>query len=75
MQRTGGGTRGNAHLGLKDLTSKGNRRIFGKWIKSKLEESGSLNKGDVIDDDTFDHYGNDTLKFYKINDGSLLMDF
>lgn len=75
MQRRSGAPRGQSHMGLKDLTSKDNRRIFGHWIKSKLEKSESLMNGDVIDDETFDHYGNDTLKFYKIDDERMFMEF
>ena len=66
MQRRSGGRRGEAHLGIKDLTSKGDRTIFGRWIKGKLEESGALCTGDVIDSKTFDSYGEDKLRFYKI---------
>lgn len=75
MQRRSGAPRGQSHLGLKDLTSKNNRRIFGRWIKSKLEKSGSLVRGEVIQDETFDHYGNDTLKFYRIDNNHLYMQF
>jgi hypothetical protein len=62
-------------LGLKDLTSKGNRQLFGEWIKGKLERAGALEVGDVIDGSTFDTYGADQLQFYRMNDDEFLMRF
>ena len=75
MQRRAGAKKGEAHLGKKDLTSKDNRRIFGRWLKGKLEGAGVLKKCDVIDDETFDQYGNDTLKFYKIDESKMFLEF
>lgn len=75
MQRRSGGPTGQPELGLKDLTSKGNRQVFGEWIKGKLERAGALEIGDVIDDSTFDAYGTDQLMFYGISDTEFLMAF
>ena len=75
MQRRAGAKKGKAHLGMKDLTSKNNRRIFGHWLKGKLEKNNVLDIGDVINDETFDRYGNDTLKFYKIDETKMFIEF
>jgi hypothetical protein len=75
LQRRSGGPKGQPELGLKDLTSKGNRTILGRWIKGKLEESGALQKTGVIDESTFETYGTHLLKFYKISDGEFYMSF
>lgn len=75
MQRRSGGPTGQPELGLKDLTSKGSRRLFGEWIKGKLEQAGALEVGDVIDGSTFDTFGTDQLQFYRINDNEFLMRF
>ena len=75
MQRRSGGPTGQPELGLKDLTSKGNRQLFGEWIKGKMERAGALEVGDVIDGATFDTYGADQLQFYRMNDDEFLMRF
>ena len=75
MQRRSGGPSGQPELGLKDLTSKGNRQVFGEWIKGKLENAGALEIGEVIGDSTFDAFGTDQLRFYKLNDHEFLMRF
>ena len=75
MQRRSGGPSGQPHLGLKDLTSKGNRQLFGEWIKGKLERAGALDVGDVIDGSTFDSYGSDRLEFYSMGEGEFYMRF
>ena len=75
MQRRSGGPKGHPELGLKDLTSKGKRAIFGKWIKGKLEGSGALLKTELIDDSTFESYGTNMLEFYSISDNELYMRF
>lgn len=75
MQRRSGGPTGQPELGLKDLTSKGNRQLFGEWIKGKMERAGALEVGDVIDGSTFDTYGSDMLRFYRISDGEFYMIF
>jgi hypothetical protein len=75
MQRRSGGPAGQPELGLKDLTSKGNRQLFGEWIKGKLESAGALEVGDVIDGSTFDTFGADQLQFYRMNDNEFYMLF
>ena len=75
MQRRSGGPTGQPELGLKDLTSKGNRQLFGEWIKGKLEQADALEVGDVIDGSTFDAYGTGQLEFYRMSDGEFFMRF
>ena len=75
MQRRSGGPAGQPEKGLKDLTSKGNRLLFGQWIKGKLEDAGVLEVGDIIDGRVLDVYGTDQLEFYKISGTEFFMRF
>jgi len=75
MQRRSGGIKGLPHTGLKDLTSSGNRLIFGEWLKGRLEKSGALIKGDVIDKFTFTAYGSHELKLYDMGNNKFYMSF
>jgi len=75
MQRTGGGKKGNAHLGLKNLTSKGERKFFGEWLKGRLEQTGVLTKGHIIDTSTFLSFGSHTLNFYDMGSNKFYMSF
>jgi hypothetical protein len=75
MQRRSGGPSGRPELGIKDLTSKGNRQLFGEWIKGKMERSGALALGDIVDGSTFDLFGYDHLEFYKISEKDFFMTF
>jgi len=75
MQRSSGAPAGYPELGMKDLTSKGDRLLFGRWLKGKLEDAQVLEIGDVICDTTFDMYGTDFLEFYEVAEGELLMRF
>ena len=77
MHRSGGDNTGNPELGLKDLTGKGRggRSKFGEWIKGKLERAGVLEFRDVIDGTTFDAYGSNHLRFYRISGSEFFMEF
>ena len=75
MHRRSGGPAGKPKLGQKDLTSKGRRALFGRWIKRKLEDAGVLEEGDIIDGNVLDAYGTDQLEFYKISETKFFMKF
>jgi hypothetical protein len=75
LQRRSGGPAGQPELGLKDLTSRGNRQILGEWIKGKLQTAGALQIGEVIDRTTFETFGANQLQFYRMSDSEFLMHF
>jgi hypothetical protein len=49
----------------KNFSSRGNNRIFGRWIKGKLEDAGVLNVGERVTDQTLLEYGNSKLVLQK----------
>lgn len=59
----------------KNIRSKGNLRLLGMWIKKKLQDSGSLVTLTPVTQDTFDQYGKDSIKFYKITDSKYYLEF
>lgn len=60
---------------FKNLESKGDLTLFGKWLKGKLEHAGALNKFEPFTLDTIEIYGKKTLDFYKITDKEYYVDF
>ena len=49
--------------------------ILGQWIKGKLQKANALVPLTPVTQDTLDQYGNDTIKFYKMDDGKYYMEF
>ena len=43
------------------------QKIFGKWIKGKLEKAKSLKKGEIVTDKTLNKYGNKYLVLTRID--------
>jgi hypothetical protein len=60
---------------FKNIRSRGNLRILGQWIKGKLQKSGALIPLTPVTQDTLDTYGNDTIRFYKIDENRYYMEF
>tara|TARA_B100000315_G_scaffold260236_1_gene320211 strand:- start:4758 stop:5096 length:339 start_codon:yes stop_codon:yes gene_type:complete len=65
-------TQGSNH---KNLRSTGNLNVFEKWIKLKLQESGALEPLAPVTKETFDRYGQDKLRLYKIKEKVYFMEF
>ena len=55
---------------LKNLRSVIDLRVFGRWIKGRLETADVLRPGDVVTKKTLETYGRHTLTFTPINDKS-----
>jgi hypothetical protein len=49
----------------KNFSSRGNNRIFGRWIKGKLEDAGVLERGERVTDKTLQDYGSTKLLLQK----------
>ena len=60
---------------FKNLRSSGDLKILGKWIKLKLQKRGALKPLTAVTSDTFELYGNDNLRHYKISNGVYYMEF
>ena len=59
----------------KNFTSAHDQKIFGKWIKGKLEKAKSLKKGEIVTDKTLNKYGNKYLVLTRIDKKNYLMNF
>ncbi len=59
----------------KNLRSKNDLIIFGRWLKGKLEKKGVLEKYEPVTVDTLEEYGNDKLVLYKLKEGEYYMSF
>jgi len=59
----------------KNIRSRGNLKILGQWIKGKLQKKDVLIPLTPVTQDTLDAYGNDSINFYKIDDGRYYMQF
>jgi HKD family nuclease len=51
----------------KNLRSKGDLKILGKWIKGRLENAGVLKVGELVTDNTLVAYGRDSFELVKTN--------
>jgi len=60
---------------FKNIRSKRNLKIFGQWIKGKLQKSGALVPLTPITHDTLGQYGSSSIRFYKISEGKYFMEF
>ncbi len=59
----------------KNIRSKHSLTILGKWLKLKLQKRGALDPLQPVTRDTFEIYGRDSIKFYKLGNGSFYMEF
>ncbi|MEE9193692.1 MAG: restriction endonuclease PLD domain-containing protein [Thermodesulfobacteriota bacterium] len=59
----------------KNMRSRGNLRIFGMWLKSKLEDSGSLTRFTPVTRETLESYGRNSLTFYKFGRNKYYIEF
>lgn len=50
----------------KNFRSKGDLKILGKWLKSRLQVANALKPGEPVTSETFDTYGRDNLTFTKL---------
>lgn len=60
---------------FKNIRSKQSLQIFGIWLKGKLERSGALKKYEPVTLDTLEEYGNNKLRFFKIEEGKYYLSF
>ena len=60
---------------FKNIRSKNNLKILGQWIKGKMQKKGALIPLTPVTQETLDKYGNDSIRFYKIQDGKYYMEF
>ena len=51
------------------------REALGKYIKDKLISSGALEFGEAVSEDTLMDYGNDKLRFKKLDGNRLYVEF
>lgn len=59
----------------KNIESKGNLKLLGMWIKTRLQNSGALKEFTPVTEETLDAYGRDTIRFYKIDEAKYFLDF
>lgn len=57
----------------KNLRSKDDLRILGKWIKGEMENKGVIRCGQMVTPQTLRAFGKDKLVFRKLSDGSWLV--
>jgi len=61
--------------GYKNLRSRDDLKILGKWIKGKLQKSGALKPFEHVTADTLKAYDRDYIRLYKISEGKYVMEF
>ena len=59
----------------KNIQSKDNLQIFGMWIKGKLERAEALDKYEPVTEETLNEYGNNEVRFYRIENNQYYMKF
>ncbi|MHA1888088.1 MAG: restriction endonuclease PLD domain-containing protein [Promethearchaeota archaeon] len=59
----------------KNLRSKNNLQILGKWIKMKLQNSGALQPLTPVTSETLAKFGRDFIRLYKIGNNIYYMEF
>jgi hypothetical protein len=60
----------------KNLRSKDDLKILGKWVKGKLEQSGALKVGHPVTQDVIRTYGRDTISLIGTTDPNIwLLEF
>ena len=65
----------NSSNHYKNIRSKGDLHTLGKWLKLKLQKSGALEPLTLVTAETFEKYGQDNLRLYKISKGVYFMEF
>ena len=65
----------NNIITYKNMSSRSSERIFGKWIKGKLEKNGHLHGLEPITLEMLEDYGSTEIKLYKISEGKYYMTF
>ena len=59
----------------KNIYSADDRTIFGKYIKSKLQNSGALAQNQLVTEEVLQIYGRNTVTFKKIDNSTYIIDF
>ena len=59
----------------KNIRSTGSLHTLGKWLKLKLQKSGALAPLTLVTAETFEKYGQDNLRLYKLSKGVYFMEF
>ena len=59
----------------KNLRSKKDLKILGRWIKGKLEQSGALQQFEPVTSQTLQNYGRDYIRLYKLSDSDYFLEF
>jgi hypothetical protein len=59
----------------KNLRSKEDLKILGRWIKGKLEQSGALQQFEPVTSQTLQNYGRDYIRLYKLSDSDYFLEF
>ncbi|MBW2045511.1 MAG: NgoFVII family restriction endonuclease [Deltaproteobacteria bacterium] len=60
----------------KNFRSEDDLKILGKWLKGRLENSGSLKIGEPVTDAVLQHYGRNTIDLIATDDPQIwLLDF
>ena len=59
----------------KNFGSENDQKLFGKWIKGKLEKSKALKKGQLVNEVTFNKYGNYFLTLTRLKPKHYIMHF
>ena len=59
----------------KNFRSKHDLKILGRWIKGKLEKSGALKQFEPVTSQTFQTYGRDYIRLYKLSDSEYYLEF
>ncbi|MFB8798580.1 MAG: AAA family ATPase [Microcoleus sp.] len=59
----------------KNLRSKEDLKILGRWIKGKLEQSGALKQFEPVTSETLQKYGRDYIRLYKLSDSEYYLEF
>lgn len=60
----------------KNFRSEGDLKILGKWIKGRLENSGALNVGELVTEETLKKYGRTDFDLIKTKEENLwFLDF
>jgi hypothetical protein len=60
---------------LKNLRSRGDLKILGRWIKGKLQRSGALRPFEPVTSKTLELYGRDYIRLYQLSADEYLLDF
>ena len=65
------GSYDKSYGGSKNIRSTIDLQILGRWIKGKLEVSGTLSPGKPVTDDVLTKYGNKEISLIRVNEGNV----